>query len=233
MFIKRFAFILLFISTAQVDAEVYKCMNGENVSFSSLPCHNQQINLELDDNAVQSESRDQERFITPIYSNWKNGWKKTKDIKLARFSEVIYEARNASQAQQATRINLQKLNNLPQSMTVQRFAISVEDIIDSICVSTRLYQPKVQQVTSNVLYGQYACSLRRDTQQGEFGYYKIMRGENSMYMVAVKWAVAPFNIEQGKPLAAMKREPYQSNMLLAQRYLQNEVRLCHAQHCIQ
>lgn len=229
MYNQQFALMLLFITSAPVYAEVYKCIDETRTSYSTQPCIKQLINLELDDVFVEPEISQQERFITPVYSGWKKGWKKTQEIKLERFSEIVYEPLDITEKN--SHIDQQKLTNLPQSMSVRRFAISVEDIIESICVTAVVFQPQLTQPTERVFYGKYACSLRRDTQQGQLGYYKIMRGENSIYMLAIKWAVEPFDIEPGKPIAIIENNHQKKKMMIAEKYLQNEVKLCRAKSC--
>ena len=211
-----FFFILLLIFSAPLFAEVYKCNEGEVIRFSNIPCQTQQSDLEVNDELTKKENIE-ERFIAPSYPNWENGWKKSKDLRLERFFEVVYEPIQPTGLQKRSRINQQKLTNLPQSMSVQRFAISVEDIIESICTNAIIYQPELpSKLSKNVFYGQYICSFRRDTKRGELGYFKIIRGENSIYMVTVKWAVEPFNIEENEPLAITEVPLHKQNIIAAQ-----------------
>lgn len=221
--------------TAPLSAEVYKCNDEEVVHYSTIPCDNQVIDLDLtlDDEPIEQAISQEELFITPVYSGWPNGWKKTKNLKLARFFEVVYEPIRPTAATKRSHINRQKLTNLPQSMSVDRFAISVEDIIESICASAIIYQPEINKnLPETIFYGQYACSYRRDTKQGELGYYKIMRGENSIYMIAIKWQVERFKIEENKPLLILEDKQQKKKIRIAKKYLQNEVKLCRAGSCL-
>jgi len=226
-------FVFLFIFTAPLYAEVYKCDDEGAVRYSTTPCNKQVLDLELGEDDFEPEYNQEEQFITPVYPGWKNGWKKSKDLKLERFFEVVYEPVRPTISEKSTRINHQKLTNLPQSMSVERFAISVEDIIESICASAIIYQPKTaKKLSDKVFYGQYACSFRRDTKQGELGYYKIIRGENSIYMLAIKWGVEPFTIEVDKPLMIFDNHPLKKKISTAQKYLHNKVKLCTAGTCL-
>lgn len=228
-----FVFMLLLIFTAPLYAEVYKCDDEGTIHFSTTPCDNHEINLELDIELLVDDIDQEETFIVPSYPGWKKGWKKTKDLKLERFSEVVYEPMMINDDNKYDRINQQKLTNLPQSMSVQRFAISVEDIIESICASASIYPAKTSQATSDkVFYGQYACSFRRDTKQGELGYYKITRGENSIYMIAIKWGVESFTIEQDKPISIIDNKHNKQKINTAKRYLEDKVKLCVAGNCL-
>ncbi|PKF60601.1 hypothetical protein CW745_13805 [Psychromonas sp. psych-6C06] len=232
MFIHSAVFILILIFTAPVYAEVYKCDEDGVVRYSTTPCSSQVINLDLDDTDIEPEVSEEERFITPRYTGWKNGWQKTKDLKLERFFEIEYEPISPSASEMHSSINQQKLTNLPQSMSVQRFAISVEDIIESICANALIYQPKLaKKLPDTVFYGQYACSYKRDTKRGELGYYKIMRGENSIYMIAIKWSVDSFEIEEGKVPDVIQETQQKDKINIAQRYLKNKVKLCRAGRC--
>jgi hypothetical protein len=115
-------------------------------------------------------------------------------------------------------------------MSSQRFAVSVEDIIQSIC-KTSVHYPVNTAQSDAVFYGHYACSYRRDTKQGEIGYYKIMRGENSLYMLASKWEVDAFVIGQNQFVPIVESKENEEKILTAQRYLQNEVKLCQSGDC--
>ncbi|MCP5079831.1 MAG: hypothetical protein GY951_17490 [Psychromonas sp.] len=233
MYHNSLIFVFLFIFTAPIYAEVYKCDDEGAIRYSTIPCNKQAINLELGEDEFDYGYEQEEQFITPAYPGWKNGWKKTKDLKLERFFEVVYEPARPTDSEKSMRINHQKLTNLPQSMSVQRFAISVEDIIESICASAIIYQPKsVKPLSDKVFYGQYACSFKRDTKQGELGYYKILRGENSIYMLAIKWSVEPFTIELDKPLTIIEDKQQKAKIFTAKKYLQNKVKLCTAGTCL-
>jgi len=234
MFNKLLIFILLSLFTAFSSAEVYQCQSEGVTTYSSQPCTTQFIDLELDDRVIGSTG-DSERFIAPIYPSWKKGWKKTKEIHLERFSEIIYEPLQAPVSEKNSKINLQQLIDLPDSMSAQRFAISVADIIESICVNSVIESPKIGVPSDKLFYGQYACSLRRDTQQGELGVYKIIRGENSIYMVAIKWGVDAFEFEVDKPITLFEglqiSDIESKKIAQAKRYLQNAVKLCRSEHC--
>jgi len=226
MFNKLLALSLLSLSTALSSAEIYQCIDKGVTSYSTQPCANQFIDLELDDTIVDPVYSSQERFITPVYPSWKSGWKKTKQIQLERFSEVIYEPVGALGSEKSSEINLQQLTNLPDSMSAQRFAISVADIIDSICVNTVIDRLPIETGIETLFYGQYVCSLRRDTQQGEMGVYKIIRGKNSIYMIAIKWEIEPVEVK-GYTLNPMQ----QAKISEAKQYLKNAVKLCQTADC--
>lgn len=227
-----FVIVLFFLFTAPVHAEVYKCNEEGATRYSTTPCDNQLIDLELGEDSYQDENIMEEQFFVSLYPGWKNGWVKSKDLKLERFFEVVYEPLQPTELQKLTRINQQKLTNLPQSMSVQRFALSVEDIIESICARAIIYPQKITSVLpDNVYYGQYACSYRRDTKQGEVGFYKIIRGENSIYMVAVTWGLDTFNLDNGDPLAMSSSAQMTKQISLAKSYLKDKVKLCHAGNC--
>lgn len=233
MYIRSIIITLLLIFTAPLYAEVYKCIDEGTVRYSTTPCDNQLIDLALNESPVEEDINQEELFITPVYSGWPHGWQKSKDLKLERFFEVIYLPKRPDDNNKQSHINQQKLTNLPQSMTVERFAISVEDIIESICASAIISQPKMSKSSpSTVFYGKYACSFRRDTKQGELGYYKIMRGENSIYMIAIKWAVAPFKIDSESSPELIFNAVKAKEINAAEQYLQNKVKLCRAGKCI-
>ena len=130
------------------------------------------------------------------------------------------------------RINKQKLTDLPQSIGITRFSKSVDDILESLCNNTLFIHSKIEEKNiDKVFYGQYACSYRRDTQQGELGHYKIMRGENSIYMMTVKWDIEPFDIENKSSFELIKSQQ-QAKFKNAQDYLQKDVRLCRDGKCL-
>jgi len=233
MWINSFIFILLLIFTASASAEVYKCDEGGAVRFSNTPCQVQELSLEVNNNLIKKKNAEEEHFFAPIYPDWTSGWKKAKELQLERFFEIVYEPIQPTKLQKFTRINQQKLTNLPHSMSAQRFAISVEDIIESICTNAVIYQPELpDKLSRNVFYGQYICSFRRDKKQGELGYFKIMRGENSIYMVTVKWNVEPFSIEEGKPLAITETALHKQKIISARSYLMGKVKLCRKNACL-
>jgi hypothetical protein len=233
MFYNPFIYIFLFIFTAPLYAEVYKCDDKGTIHYSTTPCNNSLIDLELGDESIADELVQEELFFAPTYPAWVHGWNKTKDLKLERFFEIEYEPNKPNEADKLTHINKQKLTNLPQSMSVQRFAVSVEDIIESICKNAIIYQPSSPSwLPEKVFYGQYACSYRRDTKQGELGYYKIMRGENSIYMMAIIWGVTPFTITEGEPLAILEDKLQKQKISVAKKYLQEDVKLCKAGICL-
>lgn len=229
----RSVFLFLLISTTPLDAEVYKCDDEGETRYSTTPCNHQIINLELEDETFDYEVSQDEVFIVPSYPSWLAGWEKTKDLQLERFFEVEYEPILVTKENKLTTVNQQKLTNLPQSMSVQRFAISVEDIIESICVKAIIYPVKSSiQLSDKVFYGHYACSFRRDTKLGEIGHYKIMRGKNSIYMIAIKWGVEPFIIESGQALIVIETEENKRKRAQAESYLNNDVKLCQAGNCL-
>jgi len=235
MFNKLLALILLSLFTAPTFAEIYQCIDKGVTTYSTQPCADQFIDLELDDRVIEPASAQQERFITPVYPSWKSGWKKNKEIQLERFHEITYAPVAATESQKNSSINLQQLTNLPHSMNAQRFATSVADIIESICVNTVIEEINIGSSSDNLFYGQYACSLRRDTQRGEFGIYKIIRGENSIYMVAIKWSVDSFEIEDSKSIALfdgqLSGDSQREKIAEAKRYLKNAVKLCRTERC--
>ena len=232
MLIKLFSFSVLLIYILPIHAKVYKCDDEGVPSYSSQPCENRLINLEIEEQLSEKYFSREEQFIAPEYPGWKEGWKKTKDFKLARFSEVVYEPLNATELNKSMRINKQKLTDIPQSLDITRFSKSVDDILQSLCSKTLFIHSKIDEKNINqVLYGQYACSFRRDTQQGELGHYKIMRGENSIYMMTVKWDIEPFDIEQKESFELIKSQQ-QTKFKTAQDYLQKDVRLCRDGKCL-
>jgi len=232
MFNYLFTFIACALISTPIYAQVYKCEDDSGVRFSSIPCINESIELDESEQLFAQYANQEERFITPIYPGWEMGWKKIKDLKLERFSEVVYEPKRLLLSEKYAYINKQKLTNLPQSMTVQRFVTSVKDIIESSCVNTLFIKPKIAKIHSaEVFYGEYACSSRRDTQEGEIGTFKVMRGENSIYMMTIKWPVTVFDIEEGKNLSIMD-EAQQKRVNIAQQYLLKQVKLCTAGNCL-
>jgi len=238
MFFKLPLFSLLLISpmlanaNANANATVYRCEKGETVSFSSQPCENILVNTKQIDHSSEHYYSPTEQFIAPIYLQWKKGWTKSKNVKFERFSEVEFEPVEKTVLNKSMRINLQKLTELPQSMTVSRFSASVEDILESLCSNTLFLHTKIAEKNiDDVFYGQYACSYRRDTQQGELGHYKIIRGENSIYMVTIKWDIEAFDIKQEASFKRIKSQQ-QVKFNNAQHYLQNEVKLCKDGGCL-
>nr|WP_245542673.1 DUF4124 domain-containing protein [Psychromonas ossibalaenae] len=218
--------------TTPVFSEVYKCVDGNSMSFSNVPCDDQQKAKIIVNGVADQTMPAQEKFVVPVYPGWKKGWKKTKNLSLERFSEMEYTPFKPSAGEIHASINKQKLTNLPKSMTVHRFSVSVEDIIESICENAVIHRPDINdQASELVYYGQYACSLRRDTQQGELGYYKIMRGSSSIYMLAVKWSVKPFVIEAGKELPILKDKEIRKRVTRAEKYLRYDVKLCRGDSC--
>lgn len=232
MFNHLFTFIACSLISASLYAQVYKCEDHSGVRFSSIPCINESIELVDSEQLLSQYTTQEERFITPVYPGWEMGWKKIKDLKLARFSEVVYEPKHLLLSEKYAHINKQKLTNLPQSMTVQRFVASVEDIIESNCVNTVFIKPKITKDGSGkVFYGDYACSSRRDTQQGEIGTFKVTRGENSIYMMTIKWPLPPFEIQQDKKIPIMD-DTQQERVNFAKQYLLKQVKLCTAGNCL-
>lgn len=223
----------LLITALPLFAEVYKCDIEGSAYYTSTPCEYQVLNLEIAGKPFEDEFLEQERFITPSYPGWSNGWKKTRNMKLERFFEVIYEPIQVNESNKDTIISQQTLTNLPHSMSVQRFAVSVEDIIESICENTIIYSDNPsEQLSDNVFYGYYACPLRRDTKQGELGFYKIMRGENSIYMIAIKWNVDSFSKSNKQPLEIIDKKENKRKISIAKKYLRDDVKLCKAGYCI-
>ncbi|WP_413699178.1 DUF4124 domain-containing protein [Psychromonas sp. KJ10-10] len=222
--------MLLFVFTAPLYAEVYQCDIEGVAHFSNTPCDNPFDDLELGDVSIDEELYQQEQFVIPDYPGWKNGWEKTKNIKLSRFSEIEYKPLRPSSITKNMLIAQQKLTDLPESMTAQRFAISVQDIIQSICVNS-VHFPVNAEENDAIFYGHYACTLRRDTKQGEMGYYKIMRGENSLYMLAIKWQVASFSIGKNQFIPILETDENENKVLTAREYLHNDVKLCRAGEC--
>ncbi len=225
-------FMSFLLFTAPVFAEVYKCMDGNSMSFSNVPCDDQQTTVIIDNGIADQTVFEYEKFVVPVYPGWKKGWQKTKNLSLERFSEIEYTPVKPPAGEIHAFINQQKLTNLPKSMTVHRFSVSVEDIIESICENAVIHRPDINdQVSDHIYYGQYACSLRRDTQQGELGYYKIMRGSTSIYMLAVKWSVKPFVIEEGKEPPIFKDKEIRKRVTRAEKYLRYDVKLCTGESC--
>jgi hypothetical protein len=145
---------------------------------------------------------------------------------------VIYKPIEASEADKYTAIIQQKLTSLPHSLSIQRFAISVEDVIESICENTTFYsRNSPKQFSDKVFYGHYACSFRRDTRQGKLGFYKIMRGENSIYMVAIKWLVDPFSKNNKQPIEVIETKENKRKIIIAKKYLRDDVKLCRSGNC--
>lgn len=230
----RFLLVFSLLSTATTFAysEVYKCDYGNESHYSAAPCDDKYINLDLDDFNTLEVSLE-EKFVVPVYPSWTNGWRRIKMISLERFSEETFIPLNITKLNKLTQIDKQILTDLPQSMSLQRFASSTEDIINSICTDARFYPSSIRNnKPADILYAQYACSMRRDTQKGELGYYKIMRGESSIYMVSVKWTVEPFIIEKDNKIKITDDNSYTSKINSAQKYLQHEVKLCNVGSCL-
>tara|TARA_R110001583_G_scaffold11285_2_gene51331 strand:- start:1136 stop:1816 length:681 start_codon:yes stop_codon:yes gene_type:complete len=222
--------ILVFIFSAPLYAEIYQCDVEGVAHFSTTPCDSQVFDLELGETSIDEELHQQEMFIIPSYPSWKNGWEKTKNIKLSRFYEMEYKPLKPDASVKNMLIDQQKLTDLPESMSAQRFAISVKDIVESICKSS-IHYPVDSAESDNVFYGHYACSYRRDTKKGEIGYYKIMRGENNLYMLAIKWEVESFDIGKNQFVPLMESDDNIKKISMAQKYLQNDVKLCQSGNC--
>ncbi|GLS91635.1 hypothetical protein GCM10007916_27040 [Psychromonas marina] len=232
MFNHIFVFVILLLSITSVSAQVYKCDDEGGSRYSATPCVDQSINLDFTEELFEDNFTQEERLIAPVYPDWKRGWKKSKDLKLERFSEVVYVPQQPTELNKTTFINKQKLTNLPQSMNLKRFVTSVEDIVDSVCVDS-IFLPleRKSKTADTVYYGQYSCSKRRDTKRGELGYFKIIRGESSIYMVSVKWAVEAFDTNKHNLL--LKRDKVQQKRIsAAKNYLQQNVKLCTAGNCL-
>jgi hypothetical protein len=229
IFLKQFIFLFIFI--APLSAEVYQCDEDGITHFSNSPCDSQVFDLEVENSSVDEELYQQEQFVIPSYPGWKHGWQKTTDVKLSRFSEIVYKPLQPTTSTKNMVITQQKMTDLPESMTAQRFAVSVQDIVESICKSSIHYPVNTGQ-SDKVFYGHYACTQRRDTKKGELGYYKIMRGENSLYMIAIKWEVDTFIIGRNQFVPALESGDNEQKLLTAKRYLQNDVKLCQLGDCL-
>ena len=224
-------FIFLSLFTVVTLAEVYKCADGDSVRFSTEACDSEFFDLALAEQTPHEELT-QEEFIVPVYPGWKGGWKKIKEIKLEQFFEIEYIPNYPQQSDIKAFINQQTLSNIPQSMTIHHFALSIAGIIDSICEKVLFSDSEVNKQTLNsVYYGQYICSLRRDSKKGELGLYKIIRGEKSVYMLIMKWSVAPFIMEPGKEPAILKNREMKNSLNRAKKYLQQDVKLCKGTMC--
>lgn len=227
--LKKLFIVLLYILSMSVNADVYKCIHEYSIRFSSHPCDEDV----LDDNNGDFQSGFDRRYklVMPIFSGWKNGWIINKEVNLEHFTEVVYESRGVIETNNRMFITLQKSTDLPNSMTTQQFAFAIADIIESICIDSYIYQPTAAPHPSNIFYGQYSCSLRRDTLRGELGSYKIMRANNSIYMVMVKWNVSSFTNAHDKSISIIEDIEQKQKITAVQQYLQNEVKLCRGNKC--
>ncbi len=223
-------FISLSVVTFASSAEVYKCVDNNTVRYSTTPCDEHLIDLEVHDEQNKQRMYG-EYFQSPEYPGWKGGWKVIKSLKLARFEEIDYVPTRPQNSPYGVFINQQKLSDLPQSMTVQRFAISVEDIIESICANANISTPRINNSSESVFYGQYACSVRRDTKKGELGIYKIVRGQTSIYMMMIKWSVEPFTIKDNLSIEQYAPADFSKRLKMAKRYLKEQVKLCDEGSC--
>ena len=223
-------FILFLFSTASM-AEIYKCNDGASTRFSTQPCASDMQLFVPEIDEKKKERVIKERFVVPVYSAWKGGWKKVKETKLDHFFEVEYVPVKSKNGDITVFINQQTLTALPDFVSVEHFAVSVSDIIESICEQAIINPLGLsQQVNDKVFYGKYSCAQRRDTEKGELGLYKIMRGEKSVYMLMIKWSVPVFTVVNDKTDILENRE-MQKRLRQAERYLKNEIKLCKGERC--
>jgi len=220
---------LLLITSPVTKAKIYQCDDGKSVTFSSIPCDNQAIiNTEND----LFEDVIEEEFILPVYREWGKQWQQTINFKLSSFSESEYIPTSTQRNGIQPYINLQTSTNLPATITVQHFAISFEDTINSICETVVLDTPQIlNKSPKSIFYGRYLCSKKRDTQRGELGIYKIVQGDKGVYLVTVKWSVDPFPINNGQNLAILDNNFLQQQFQRAKQYLQHDAKLCKGDRC--
>jgi len=223
-------FILSLFSTASM-AEIYKCKNGASTRFSTQPCVSDMPRFIPEIDEKKKERVIKERFVVPVYSAWTGGWKKVKETKLEHFFEIEYVPVKSKDGEINSFINQQTLTELPDFISVEHFAASVSDIIESICEQAVInpFDPN-QQINEKVFYGRYSCTLRRDTKKGELGSYKIMRGEKSVYMLMIKWSVPIFTIVNDQ-IALLQNKEMQIRLQQAENYLKNEIKLCKGERC--
>ena len=216
--------ILLLSLIEPATAKVYQCVTDGSISFSSIPCDDQSSVLSAEQ---KTQSGIPEKFIMPEYPQWQKGWKQTVDFKLTSFSESEYVPIQRQDKTLPAIVSQQKLSNVAPSFSIEDMAVSVKDTIKSLCKDTQLSSAGIHNPSPNkVFYGQYSCSVRRDTQQGELGVYKIMRGENSVYVASVKWELTPFTIYPGKSPQIMENKEFKNRVEAAKEYLMEDVRLC-------
>jgi hypothetical protein len=226
-----FFFSLLLTFTPLTHAKIYTCDDGNTVTFSSIPCDNQAIVTIAQTHELFEEVLDEE-FILPVYSEWGKEWQQTVNYKLTSFSESEYIPTSAQKNGIQPSINLQTRTNLPASITIQNFASSFEDTINSICERVVLDTPQISNKMSNsIFYGRYVCSKRRDTQRGELGIYKIIQGDKGVYLVTVKWSMDPLSISYGQKLAILDNKYIQQQFQYAKKYLQHDAKLCKGSIC--
>ncbi|WP_372880425.1 DUF4124 domain-containing protein [Psychromonas sp.] len=216
--------ILLLLLTKPAMAKVYQCVTDGSVTFSSIPCDDQSSVLSA---GQQAEPGVIEKFTMPEYPDWQRGWRQTVDFKLSSFAEAEYVPVRLQGKARPALVSQQKLSNVAPSFSVQDMAVSVKDTIESLCKESRLDSADIHNPSpNNVFYGQYSCSARRDTQNGELGVYKIMRGENSIYVVSVKWELTPFTLYPGKKPQVLENKELKNRLQTAKNYLMEDVRLC-------
>lgn len=229
MWITAFSFIPLLLLTAPAMAKVYQCVTEDSVQFSSIPCDDQSAGFPV---AQKTDTGVIEKFILPVYPDWYKGWQQTAIFQLSSYSEIEYVPIQPHAKEIPALVNQQQLNHVASSFTVQDMAVSIKDTIESLCKNTQLQNVNIENHNpGKVFYGQYSCSARRDTQHGELGVYKIMRGENSVYVAAVKWDVAPFTIYPGQNPQPLENKRLTNRLQTAKKYLQQDVRLCKGNIC--
>ncbi|MGB5445364.1 MAG: hypothetical protein WBM99_07630 [Psychromonas sp.] len=218
------SFIFLLLLTMPAMAKVYQCATEGGVTFSTIPCDDQSSVS----NAGETTSTGvTEKLTMPEYPDWPAGWRQTVDFKLRNFSELEYTPIQDLAKELPAIVNQQKLSNVANSFSVEDMAISVKDTIQSLCENIQLGSANIHTSNPNkVFYGQYSCSARRDTGNGELGVYKIMRGENSVYVVTVKWGLAPFTIYPGRDPQLFENTELKNRFQAAKKYLMEDVRLC-------
>ena len=226
-----FFFALLLIISPVTKAKIYQCDDGKSVTFSSIPCDNQDIFNTANENDL-FEDVVEEEFILPVYPEWGKQWQQTINFKLSSYSESEYIPTALEKNGIQSYINLQTSTNLPATITVQHFATSYEDTINSICETVVLDAPQIfNKVPKSIFYGRYLCSKKRDTQRGELGIYKIVQGDKGVYLVTVKWSVEPFFINNGQNLAILDNKFLQQQFQQAKKYLQHDAKLCKGERC--
>lgn len=223
--------LLLFVTSA--SAHIYKCADEHSASFGYIPCA-QEIGFVHSDHPPKLSALLKREYLTvPIFPDWKaHGWVKRKEIQLEHFSETVYQPNMDMMETLKPHLNIQHLNNIPNDLNSHRFAVSIADIIQTVCADSHLSQPTLINLDKrdDAFYGQYMCSLRRDTQQGEFGSYKIMRAEKGIYLVALKWPVAPFYIDAKQPI--LMSPANLQKLADSVHYLQHQVKLCRGKICL-
>jgi hypothetical protein len=70
---KQLIVIFLLILATPLFAEMYKCDVKDTTYYSSTPCDNQALNLEIGEQSIEDELLELEKLILPNYPGWSNG----------------------------------------------------------------------------------------------------------------------------------------------------------------